>query len=58
MKTVWLMAGMTYFYAVTAVDQHGRENRFSTVVRVEVPSRRPESMGLFSVASVVGNENP
>jgi fibronectin type 3 domain-containing protein len=28
---------MTYFYAVTAVDQHGRESRFSTVVRVEVP---------------------
>ena len=27
----------TYFYAVTAVDQHGRESRFSTVVRVQVP---------------------
>jgi len=27
----------TYFYVVTAVDQHGRESRFSTVVRAEVP---------------------
>ncbi len=27
----------TYLYAVTAVDQHGRESSFSNVVRVEVP---------------------
>ena len=27
----------TYFYAVTTVDQRGRESSFSTVVRVEVP---------------------
>lgn len=26
----------TYYYAVTAVDQGGRESRFSSVVRVEV----------------------
>lgn len=27
----------TYYYAVTAVDERGRESRFSTGVRVEVP---------------------
>jgi hypothetical protein len=27
----------TYFYAVTAVDQAGRESRFSTQVKAEVP---------------------
>ncbi len=29
--------GTSYSYAVTAVDQRGRESRFSTVVKVEVP---------------------
>jgi fibronectin type 3 domain-containing protein len=26
-----------YLYAVTAVDQHGRESSFSNTVRVDVP---------------------
>jgi fibronectin type 3 domain-containing protein len=30
-------AGTTYVYAVTVVDQHGRESAFSNLVTVEVP---------------------
>jgi len=30
-------SGRTYFYVVTALDQTGRESRFSTEVRAEIP---------------------
>ncbi len=30
-------SGRIYFYAATSVDQEGRESRFSTVVRIEIP---------------------
>jgi hypothetical protein len=30
-------SGRTYFYVVTAVDPTGRESRFSTEVRAEIP---------------------
>jgi len=32
-----VMSGRTYFYAVTSVDQSGRESRYSAVTRATVP---------------------
>jgi len=32
-----VVSGRTYFYVVTALDQAGRESRFSTEVRATLP---------------------
>jgi fibronectin type 3 domain-containing protein len=32
-----VVSGRTYFYVVTAVDQAGRESRFSGEVRIPIP---------------------
>jgi endo-1,4-beta-xylanase len=32
-----VVSGRTYFYVVTALDQHGRESRFSGQIRSTIP---------------------